>query len=213
MMRTGKHKSAYTFIELMITILIVTILSATIGAFLANMLSIEEKEREEAYVREKLADVCARYADLMSIGTRFSVNTNPLVQAMMVDYRKEAGGVSLETGLVTRVSKLTSMVNTAKEKMDLDIYSFTPEGLEQTYTREMTADAHLIPFFAGITTCTIRPLNYSTNSIAFGYNTTDAALGYLEVTANYEMEDKKGNKVPKTIKAGRVVRLWNWSKE
>lgn len=202
-------RRGYTVVEVMMTIVIVAVLSAMVGASYARLLTIQENEREEAYVREKLSDICASYADFVSVGSYISANTNPAIQAVNVKYRDEAGGVSLETGVVTRVSSLSTLVNSMRETMDLDIYSFELQGLDQKYSRTANGDAPLMPVLAGIVGCKIEPLNATESSTRAGYETTDAVLGYLTVTARYEVKNEHGEKEPRTVTAERVVRLWN----
>ena len=65
--RTSQNrKRGYTVVELMVTIVIVAVLAATLGMFFVKLLRIQEREREEAYIRERLADICAAYADFVS---------------------------------------------------------------------------------------------------------------------------------------------------
>lgn len=201
-------------IELMVTICLVVIIAAVVGVFLVKLLRIQEQEREEAYIREKLADICAIYADYMSVGSSFHINTNSVDPILLIKYRQEAGGVSLETGRVSRVAYLTAKVNTKREDeigaMKLDIFSRDPEGVTKRHSDSMNGNASLIPLLGNVVSCTITPLNNDwsqdgTNS----YKKTDAALGLLSVSAKYEIENEHGELAVKTATVERVVRLWN----
>ena len=134
--RTSQNRmGGYTVVELMVTIVIVSVLAATVGMFFVKLLTIQEREREEAYIRERLSDICGVYADFISIGSSFSTATNLSDQATVVKYRQETGGVSLETGLVSRVAYLTSLMNTTNKTIDLNIlYSTDEKDPERRYS-------------------------------------------------------------------------------
>lgn len=197
------QRRGFTVVELMITIVIVSVLAATVGMFFVKLLKIQERDREDAYIRERLVDICASYADFVSVGSSFYISTNSLNALAEVKYRMETGGVSLETGLVTKVSYLTTMINITNKTVALDIYSQNPEGLDRKFSTRMNGNASLIPLLGDMVSCTITPLNYSKSESTNGYETTDAALAWLQVKAKY------GENKTKTATAGRIVRLWN----
>ena len=208
--RNGKH--GYTIVELMVTIVIVSILAATVGTFFVKLLNIRESEREEAYIREKLADICGAYADAMSVGSSFGTRTNLLTHAMdmKVNYRQETGGVSLETGKVVGVTQMISSLNTTNKTVDLSLYGFNQGELVKKLQRMAKGDAALMPLLGDMVSCTIRPLNCNTGGVdGDGYLMNNAALGYLEVKAEYKVKNKTGETVWENATAGRVVRLWN----
>lgn len=200
--------SGYTVIELMVTIVVVTVLAASVGAFLVKLLTLQEREREEAYVREKLSDICGAYADFISIGSSFIVDTSPSNLQTVVKYRLETGGVSLETGVVTRVAYLTSTMNATNRTMNVDVYGLEPEGVSRKLARTMNGNAALIPLVGDMVSCTLTPLNANVWEDD-GVQTSDAVLAYLQVSARFETENPDGETVTKTATAGRVVRLWN----
>ena len=226
-MARGFHngRRGYTVVELMVTVVIVAVLAVTLGVFFVKLLSIREREREEAYIREKLSDICGMYADALSVGSSVSTKTNLDNQATIVKYRHETGGVSLETGVVTRVGYLTSLLNTTNRTVDLNVYAFErghksqifaneKENLSRKLTRRASGDARLIPLAGDMVSCTITPLNCvgqpgADNEFAGFVAATNAALVYLQVSARYSVEDDDGNIVKKTATARRVVRLWN----
>ena len=210
--RTSQNrKRGYTVVELMVTIVIVAVLAAALGMFFVKLLRIQEREREEAYIRERLSDICATYADFVSVGSSFHTSTNSVNALTAVKYRMETGGVSLETGRVTKVAYLTTMMNLTNRTVDMDIYSQGSEGLTRKFSRAMGGDASLIPLLGDMVSCTITPLNHHTKPEVGtnGYETTYAALGWLQVSAEYEVKNDDGEMETKTATAGRVVRLWN----
>lgn len=207
-------RSGYTAIELMVTILVVGVLATSMGASVAKLLSLQEAEREEGYIRESLVDLCALCADFSSVGSSFCVSN----QDFVVKYRQETGGVSLETGRVTRAVYLkTSNVasNSFWRKMiDLDILG----GLfEKKYSRGVMGSAALIPFKGNIDIkSSITPIGTTppvpsneTDTNLVGYVSANTALGYLRITAEYEIKSDEGLIVTNAVTAGRVVRLWN----
>lgn len=207
-------RCGYTIVELMVTIVVVSVLAVSVGAFVVKLLTLHEQEREEAYIREKLVDICGAYADFLSVGSSISAQTNLSDQAMVVKYRQEAGGVSLETGSVSRVVYLTSTLNTTNRTMDLNVYSRELGELSRKLSRHVNGDAHLLPLLGDIVSCTITPLNAEVlktddDPLFAGFQTSDAALGYLQVTAKYQIKNGEGQIEAKTASAGRVVRLWN----
>lgn len=193
----------------MVTIVIVTVLSATVGTFVIKLLTLQEQEREEAYIREKLADICGAYADAISIGSAFSTRfTSSSSPETIVEYRMETGGVSLETGKVSRVVRLSSSLNLTNKVIDVDVYSAKRGGMNRTLTRSMRGDAHLLPLLGEMVSCTITPLNANVIEDE-GSQTSDSALGCLQVKARYEVENEDGELEERFATAERVVRLWN----
>lgn len=229
--RQSGCRHGYTVVELMVTVLIVTVLATAAGAFFVKLLNIQEREREEAYVREKLSDICGAYADMLSVGSSIIASNNPSNQVSIVKYRQETGGVSLETGHVTHVAYLTSSMDATNNVMDFNVLSLNPEedNLDKKFliklTRHASGDAALIPLPGDMVSCTLMPLGttgggpvaeemseeddyvsrWKAQKEGYGFEMTDAALGRLEVKALY----KKGEYVLKTVTVERVVRLWN----
>jgi hypothetical protein len=123
----------------------------------------------------------------------------------------ETGGVSLETGLVSKVAYLTSRMNGGNKTVDFDIYSHGPEGVSCKFSRGMGGNAPLIPLLGDMVSCTMTPLNHDEKSktVTNGCVTTDAALGWFQVTAKYKIKTSDGKTETKTATVGRVVRLWN----
>lgn len=204
----------YTVSELMVSVLVVIVLMTASGSFFAKLLSIQERDREEGYVREALAELCAVYADFMSVGSAFSLSN----QNFVVKYRQETGGVSLETGRVMRAAylKASNVTNNLLERKMLDLRVL--DGfLEQRYSRGIMGAAALIPFKGDIDiVSSITPLGTTTpvlkdetDTNLVGFVAADSALGYLRMTAEYKTEDARGSIVTNVISAGRVVRLWN----
>ena len=206
-------RHGYTIVELLTTIAIVAVLAATVGMFFVKLLRIQERDREEAYIREKLADLCGSYADAMSISSSFATRINPVSGCtdVRVDYRHETGGVSLETGVVTRVSHLTTGMNVTNMTVDLKVFGFEKRELVEKLSRIGRGDAALLPLVGDMVSCTITPLNPVGDLVTddTGFSMADAALGYLQVTAKYMVRNDDGLPEARTVSAGRVVRLWN----
>ena len=207
-LRPSRCRLGYTIVELMVTLVIVTVLAATVGMLFARLLSLQEREREEAYIREKLADVCGAVADDLSIASSFSMRTNLVQRDIIVAYRQETGGVSLETGRVSRVVYLTLTLNATNRTMALNAYTPEPEGLKQAFASSLNGDAPLIPLAGDLVGCTLTPLNAAFTE-EDGVLASDAALAYLQVSARYAVRNDDGEVEEKTATAGRVVRFWN----
>lgn len=221
----------YTVFELLVTVLIVAVLATSVGAFFAKLLTLQEKDREEAYVREKLADLCAEYADLASIGSSFSISSSG--KENIVSYRDETGGVSLESGRVSRVSYLTMAAT--NQTMDLNVYSFVSgtnlqtkifsdikNGLVSKWTRFLRGDASLLTIpteklDVKKVECTMTPLGVYASGTNFipdddfsGFNVySDASIGNLKITAWYTYKNNHKETVLTNATVERLVRLWN----
>ena len=204
----SRCRCGYTIVELMVTLVIVTVLAATVGMFFARLLSLQEREREEAYIREKLVDVCGAVADDLSIASSFSMRTSLVQRDIIVAYRQETGGVSLETGRVSRVAQLVLTTSATNRAAALNVFSHEPEGLRRSLSRSLEGDAPLMPLAGELVSCTLTPFNAAITE-EDGIQTSDAALGYLQVTARYTVRNEDGEDEAKTATAGRVVRLWN----
>lgn len=201
----------FTIVELLTTIAIVAILAVTVGMFFAKLLTFCEKDREEAYVREKLTDLCAVYADSLSIGSSISMSNN----LALVKYHQEVNGVSFETGVVSHVIYLATSLDDLNKLMNLDVYVADPEIDQPVLKRSsrLSGDASLISQQGDIVSCTFTPLNSLLKSDEdprfSGFQTSDSSLGYLQVSACYKVRNDEGGEDVKVVTAGRVVRLWN----
>ena len=204
-------RRGYTIVELMVTIVIVSVLAATVGVFFVKLLTLQERDREEAYIREKLVDICGLYADMMSVGSYIGTRTNIVAgsQDMRVFYRHETGGVSLETGVVTRVAQLTSSLNPTNGTLDVGIDAFESGELVRKLSRRTNGDASLIPLVGDLVSCTVVPFGAVGSAGSDGFDVNNAALAYLEVAAKYKVKNDEGEFEVRTARAGRMVRLWN----
>lgn len=207
-LRPSRCRWGYALVELMATIAIVAVLAATVGMFFARLLSLQEREREEAYIRERLAEVCGVLADDLSVAASFGTRIRPVEQDIIVAYREETGGVSLETGRVSRVAQLVLTTSATNRAAALNVFSHEPEGLRRSLSRSLEGDAPLMPLAGELVSCTLTPFNAAITE-EDGIQTSDAALGYLQVTARYTVRNEDGEDEAKTATAGRVVRLWN----
>lgn len=193
-------KRGYTVVELMVTIAIVTVLAATVGTFVVRLLTFQENDREDAYIREKLTDICAAYADFLSVGS--AVNTNWL--GLTVAYRQETGGVSFETGTVSHVTSLITSLNTNNWTVELNAYGLESGSNVLKLARTASGNAPLMAMrgdMPDIVSCTLSPLNALTIEAA--------ALGNLRVEAKYQVKNKDGEYETRATSVERIVRLWN----
>lgn len=207
----------YTLVELMVTVVIVAVLSVTVGTLFVSLMNIQEREREQAYIRENLADICANYSDYLSVGTSVSNDITGLNPGFTVAYRRETGGVSLETGRVSHVVQLDSSVREfaipgVKGKslatVDLGIETLKSTNQVRTFSRNLRGDdTQLIP----IKDLRIRDgcVNLSCRIYPLDMVPENAALWYLQVVATYDIKNDMGMYVSTNVTAGRVVRLWN----
>ena len=203
-----------TLVELVVTVGIVSFLAVALGASCVKLITIQEREREEGYIREQLTDICGVYADYLSIGSSL---TNA-VDRFDVMYRIETGGVSLETGRVTtsrvaRVSQLISSVKSSgdanRKTLDLDVLGFEPGILTNKFSRSLCgADTPLVSLEQ------IRELKLKDNVVNLSCRldklNESESLWYLRVVATYELETEKEGRDPhRIVSSGRIVRLWN----
>lgn len=195
-----------TLIELLVTMLIVTIVSVMFGFYFVKLLNIHEDEREMGYVRERLVDICAAYADYLSIASSIRNITDYSFDA---DYRQETGGVSLETGRVSRVTHLNTYLDSSAGRMELNIGRIVTNEFVSGFSRKLRGDALLMNMTndlvlvrrAGIPEAMLTRLN--------GTSDETASLFYLMVSARCKCEDDNGNAKYRYVTAGRIVRLWN----
>lgn len=199
-------KHGYTLVELMVTVVIVAVLAATLGIFLINLLTLQEQDREEAYIRERLVDICGIYADYLSVGLTVS---NTVGSANFdVKYPEETSGISFETGRVIRVAMLRSSAKLYDADRNLCIDTFDVRGVPRNLSNEFRGDD--IPLMTAVDLnindrpvllrCWIDSLNGPIES---------AAIGNLHVRADYWVKRDNGFLVPTNAIAERIVRLWN----
>ena len=203
----------YTVVELMVTIVIVSGLAATLGALFVKLLTLQEMDREEAYIKERLVDICGNYADYLSVGSSISSNE---YNTYIATYRRETGGVSFETGRVSRVAQLMSLNTISKETglktIDLNACENIGTQLVSKFARTLRGDD--LPL---ININDLKELTISDDKINIYCSLTpvnaneieDSALCNLAVVAQYEAIYDKGERTNKTVRAERVVRLWN----
>lgn len=194
------RKCGYTVVEMMVTILIVAILTTTVGTVVVKLLTLQERDREEAYIRETLTNVCGEYADSLSLGSFICTNN---LHGIDVTYRSESGGVSFETGRVSHVVKLISAKKNSSFELNVNVVD--RGNMISRLLCHMQGNAALIPLAGNLVSCDVIPLNAEI--------VEDAALACLQVTAQYKVRDDSGKLVDKETTVERVVRLWNWDKE
>ncbi len=188
----------------MVVTVIVTFFAVAVGTFFTKLLGIQEREREEAYIREKLSDICGLMADDISIGKSFMQSNSFTI----VNYRHETGGVSLETGRVYNVSKLVASLNTTNNLLNFGLDVFEAGRIVSKPPSSVNGNAHLIPLLGDMVSVSITPLNANIESFE-SIQSSDAALGLLSLSARYRVENDDGEIVTNTVSAERLVRLWN----
>jgi len=197
-------RTGMTLVELMVTVLIGAILATTLGVFFVKLLTIQEQEREEGYVREKLVDICAAYADYLSIASSVSNNAAAGDMAFSALYRQETGGVSLETGRVSRVTHFFSSLDAQDSTLGVSIGHYVTNDFQSGFSRTLRGDALLMNLtndLVAVGGAMVTPLNATLIE--------NASLVYLKVSARCECKNEKGEKKYKYVTAGRIVRLWN----
>lgn len=198
----------YTIVELMVTMVITTVLAVTLGTFFVKLLTLQERERNEAYIREKLVDICATLADYASVGSSVNVIGE---REFTLTYRHEVGGVSLETGRVSHVVQLWTSHQTDQKHttLNLDIDAQEATNIVRKFSRNLRGeDTPLLPF-KGLKMgddrvnlyCQVFPLLKMTQE--------KAPVWYLQVVAEYDIRNAQGDVVTTNVTAGRMVRLWN----
>lgn len=187
-------RSGVTLVELLTTLLIVSFLSLTVGVLAVNLLNIQEQDREEAFIREKLVEICGEIADIVSVGSTFSVS-NGIIEVV---YRQETGGISLETGMVSRVARFCAATNSFAGNYDFSIYQNVTGNLVRAISRNVRGDAPLIPLTGKIVKMELVPFS------------DDEGLGKLSIGAAYTVKNMRTRQYEtKAAESERLVRLWN----
>lgn len=195
----------FTIVELMVTLVVVALFAVGLGVFVSKMLTFQENEREEAYIRENLVDVCGAYADFMSVGSSISAIMGS-TGLYGVDYRKETGGVSLETGIVSHVTAITSAWSVVRHigdkpysKLDINAYGIDEFGQSTNKLhRNAESFSSLIP---------IKGTNYVAR---FNFVPTGrSGLVKLEIAVEHGVKIKNGMVTNAITRVERIVRLWN----
>lgn len=210
-MNPANRIQGYTIIELMVTMVLVSALAAFGGMFVVKLLTLQEQNREEAYIRERLVDICGVYADHLSIGSSVSNNLSSH-QWFDVKYRQETGGVSLETGRVSHVAflKCTQQSYTILNKSYTNVIAstFDGDGVPLKLSNEfwgsdtplMTVKDLRINDNPVNLRCRIDPLNDPMGG---------TAIWKLQVRADYAVKNEDGDFIFTNAAVERIVRLWN----
>ncbi len=201
-------KRAFTIIELCVTILIVTILCVAMGGAIVRLLRLRESDREEGYMREKLALICAEAADYLSMANSIVADSTPHGLVLKGGFRMETEGVSYETGKVVKVSGLylsgtNGAFNLAMDTADRRYESV--RGLEGLYRKRqyLDADGMLLDVLARIVEFRVDPpLVYGvTNSLPLHVLTVSATNNYYDIVGN--------SNAVRRVTSKRGFRLWN----
>lgn len=206
----------YTIIELMVTVVIVAVLAATVGTLFVKLLTLQEKDRAEAYVRENLVEMCGLYADYLSVATTISNVVTGVAPCFFAKYPQETGGVSLETGRVAHVTQLAAYSKLNEGLYDNQTRTYATLGLN--IATGNVGGPPLMREFRGDDTplLSIKDLRINDNPVSLSYGIVplnadeeNAALWCLQVRADYVVKNDDGNFVYTNASVRRVVRLWN----
>lgn len=182
--------SGVTLVELLVVVVITSIVAVGLSFAISASLRFNQQYREESYVRERLCDVLERVSDYLSMANAAPVSNG--VWSGSAQYRMETGGVSFETGRVSRVTGTAYAVNNMN--MDVEIDTGDPQW-NGVLRKVFAADGVLSPVAASVTKIDLH-----------GTNT----FRTLEVTAEYSVKTADGIQT-KPITVSRPVRLWNSS--
>ena len=187
-------KIGFTLVELLITMLITTIVAAVFGLGVVRLLRLEESNRQEGYIRERLTMITSTYADYLSMGSKlWPVNFPNNVKGYSTEFRTETGGVSFETGKVTRVVGMTSSVSNGLFNIGINTAGEMFNGFLE---KHISGAAELLPVLSLITDVSIYP--------------EDGAVRMLSITASNTVYNVKSNQYePRQIVSRRLFRLWN----
>ena len=194
------NTKGFTVVELCVTVLIVAILSVWLGGSIVRMLKLRESNREEGYMREKLALICAEMADYLSMANTITPVSTQYGTVLKGGFRMEMEGVSYETGKVTKVEAIYLSGTNGMFNLVLDTADNRYNGsIRQT----LDADGMLINVMAKIVEFRIDP------PIAYGV-TNYFPLHMLTVSATNSYYDIVGNtNAVRRVTAKRGFRLWN----
>lgn len=202
------YKRAFTIVELCVTMLIVAILCVVVGGSIVRLLRLRESNREEGYMREKLAFICGEAADYLSMANSVVAVSNRHGLVMKSGFRMEAEGVSYETGKVVKVCGLylsgtNGMFNLVMDTADSRYESVG--GAQGLYRKKQTLDADgmLMDVVARIVEFRIDP------PMVYGV-TNFFPLHVLTVSATNDYYDIVGNSnAVRRVTSKRGFRMWN----
>ena len=194
------NTEGFTVVELCVTVLIVAILSVWLGGSIVRMLKLRESNREEGYMREKLALICAEAADYLSMANAITSVSNQYGIVLKGGFRMEMEGVSYETGKVVKVNGLYLSGTNGTFNIALDTADSRYNGcVRQT----LDADGMLMNVLAKIVEFRIDPpiVNGVTNHFPLHVLTVSATNGYYDIIGN--------TNAVRRVTSRRGFRLWN----
>lgn len=202
------NRRAFTIVELCVTMLIVAILGVAMGASTVRLLRLRESNREEGYMREKLAFICGEAADYLSMANSIVAVANPNGVVLKSGFRMETEGVSFETGKVIKVSGLYLSGTNGTFNLALDTADRRHERVKGTKglyrkTQTLDADGMLMDVLAKIVEFKVDPpMVYGvTNVIPLHVLTVSATNIYYDIVGNTSAVRKVTSK--------RGFRMWN----
>ena len=201
-------KRAFTIVELCVTMLVAAILSVAMGGVIVRLLRLHESDREEGYMREKLALICGEAADYLSMANSVVVDSTSHGMVLKGGFRMETDGVSYETGKVVKVSGLylsgtNGTFNFAMDTADRRYES--AGGTEGLFRKRQTLDADgmLLDVLARIVEFRIDPpvVYGATNFLPLHVLTVSATNNYYDIVGN--------TNAVRWVTSKRGFRLWN----
>lgn len=189
-------KFGFTIGEMLITMLITTIVATLFALGISRLLKVEESNRQEGYIRERLTMITSSYADYLSMGSSLALAEGPNhTKVYQTYFPMETGGVSFETGKVVRVVGMATSVSNGLFNVCMNTAGRdSPDVLE----KHVSGAAELVPVLAMITDVMITS---STNA---------PAVGMVSIVASNTVYNVKRNRYePKLIVSKRLFRLWN----
>ncbi len=201
-------KRAFTIVELCVTMLIVAILGVVMGTAIVRLLRLRESDREEGYMREKLALICGEAADYLSMANSIVAVSDLHGLVLKGGFRMEMEGISYETGKVVKVSGLYLSGTNGTFNLALDTADSRYEGvrgIEGLYRKrqKLDADGMLMDVIARIVEFRVDPpMVYGmTNSLPLHVLTISATNNYYDIVGN--------TNAVRRVTSKRGFRLWN----
>jgi Tfp pilus assembly protein PilE len=183
---TAKRDAGYSFVEVLVSTLIVVIFTVGLSVAFKNALSIEQNYRRESAVRTALARNLAYAERYLSLTKNFSGVTN--------FYPLETGGISFETNHWLSVKN--SCISDAEGQMRFQVESMDPRySSPGDYIHKKD--------FSGYGSLRIAPA-----SIVEARLDGNGEMRRLVLRADFPVETENGTET-NTIEVSRPVRLWN----
>ena len=215
-MDTDHMRRGFTIVELMVCIVLVVILAAAIGPSAVKLLRVHESLREEGFMREKLAMLAGIYADWLSLADSIVVTTNKVgvmnketIVKISAHYPEETEGISFETNIISKVSACHSVVSNGM----WNIWFETKDPKFPDGVRKISFDGDALIEHVAARIVDVSLEHVDARIIEANKKTHDIGYPKLSILATNHFWDVKKNAYSlRTVKAERIVRLWNGAK-